>query len=82
MRRSLKKETRNEVINIASKKMDLNKMMAECTKPHALVHSFMGVGLGLILVGLMPSLFDMAIVLGLLVVAMAIFADFVVQSKM
>lgn len=64
------------------KKMDLNKMMAECTKPHSLVHMFTGVGLGMIFVGLFSGLAEMAIVLGLLILAMGIFADFAVQSKM
>lgn len=67
---------------MANKKMDLNKMMAECAKPHALVHTFTGIGLGMIFVGLFQGLLEMAVVLGLLVLAMGIFADFAVQSKM
>lgn len=67
---------------MASKKMDLNKMMAECTKPHALVHMLTGIGLGMIFVGLFQGLFEMAVILGLLILAMGIFADFAVQSKM
>lgn len=67
---------------MAAKKMNMDKMMSECMKPHALVHSFAGLGVGLVLVALFPALVPMALVLGLLVFAMAIFADFAVQSKM
>lgn len=68
---------------MASKKNNsLDKMMAECTKPHSLVHVLTGVGLGMIFVGLFQGLYEMAIVVGLLVLAMGIFADYAVQSKM
>lgn len=67
---------------MATKKVNMDKMMSECVKPHALVHSLAGLGLGLILVGLVPALLDNVFVWGLLILAMAIFADYAVQAKM
>ncbi len=34
----------------------MDKKMKECFKPHALMHSLVGLGLGIVLVSLVPSL--------------------------
>lgn len=56
--------------------MKIDKMMKECMKPHALLHSLAGVGLGLVLVGLMPSLAASAMMLGLVLVVVGIAGEF------
>lgn len=46
--------------------------MKECFKPHALMHSLMGLGLGLVLVSLVPSFANLWLGVGLVVVAMVL----------
>lgn len=58
----------------------MEKMMKECTKPHPLLHSVSGVGLGLLLVGLVPSLVANATMLGLVLVVVGIAAEFMVKK--
>ena len=50
-------------------KMDLKR----CFTPHALLHNLFGIGLGIILVSLVPSLGTMMI--GIVVVVVALVAD-------
>lgn len=52
----------------------MNAKMKACFTPHALTHSLMGLGLGIILVSLVPSLNSLMIGLG--AVAVAIVLDF------
>lgn len=61
--------------------MNLNAMLKECTKPHALLHSLAGVGLGLVLVGLIPDLSANALMLGLLALVLGIVGEFVWVKK-
>lgn len=42
--------------------------MKECMKPHAITHTATGIGLGLVLVALIPALVSNALVLGLIIV--------------
>lgn len=58
----------------------MDKMMKECFKPHALVHSLAGLGVGLLLVGWMPNLAMNGVMYGLIVIVLAIVLDFMVQS--
>ena len=55
--------------------------MKECFTPHALVHSLAGLGVGLVLVGLMPNLAMSGVMYGIIVVVVAIVLDFMVQSN-
>lgn len=54
--------------------------MKACFTPHALLHSLAGLGVGLILVALMPSLAANALMLGVVVVVVAIVADMMVKK--
>lgn len=60
--------------------MKMDKMMKECMKPHALTHTLTGVGLGVLLVGLFPSLSLNATMVGLVVLVVGMVADYMVQS--
>jgi len=58
----------------------MEKMMKECTKPHALAHTFSGVGLGLVIAGLWPSLGGQTGVwLGIALVVVSVVVDFSVN---
>lgn len=61
--------------------MDFDKMMKECMKPHALMHMLTGVGLGMVVLALVPDLFMNALVIGLLIVVVGFVGDFMVQKK-
>lgn len=52
-------------------KMDLKR----CFTTHALLHNLFGIGLGLVLVALVPALVSSALVLGVVVVVVALAAD-------
>lgn len=58
-------------------KMDLKR----CFTTHALLHNLFGIGLGLILVGLVPTLAANGLVWGIVVVVVALVADFLVGGK-
>ncbi len=49
-------------------------------KPHALMHSLAGLGVGLILVSLIPALVANAMMLGLVVLVVAVVGDFMVNK--
>ncbi len=59
----------------------MDKMMKECMKPHALMHTLTGVGLGVLLVGLVPTLGANAVMFGGLLVVAGIVGDMMVQGK-
>lgn len=52
-------------------KMDLKR----CFTTHALLHNLLGIGLGLVLVALIPALVSNALVLGIIAVVVAMAAD-------
>lgn len=54
--------------------------MKECTKPHALAHTLTGLGLGLVAVALWPSLGQMGLWLGVLLVVAGVVWDMSVNS--
>ncbi len=56
-------------------------MMKECMKPHPLLHSLMGIGLGLILVSLVPSLVSNALTFGIILVIVAFVAEMMMGKK-
>lgn len=51
--------------------------MEECLKPHALLHIVTGVGLGLLLVGVVPSVLGNAVMWGVVLVVAAVVGEFV-----
>lgn len=52
-------------------KMDLKR----CFTTHALLHNLLGIGLGLVLVGLVPTLVTSALVWGVVAIVVAMAAD-------
>ncbi|MBI2616675.1 hypothetical protein HYW55_00915 [Candidatus Gottesmanbacteria bacterium] len=57
----------------------MDKMMQECFKPHPLLHTLGGVGLGLIVAALWPDLATVTV--GVVVFAVAIVGEFMVMKK-
>lgn len=58
-------------------KMDLKR----CFTTHSLLHNLLGIGLGLVLVALLPALASSALVWGIVVIVVALAADaFLVKS--
>ena len=55
--------------------------MKECTKPHSLVHILTGVGLGLVLVGLVPTLASNGLMYGVILVVVALVLDMMIQKQ-
>lgn len=54
--------------------------MKECLKPHALVHSLTGIGIGLLLAGWIPALSGSAVTWGIILVVIGVAAEFVVNK--
>ena len=54
--------------------------MKGCFTPHALLHSLAGLGVGLVLVALVPSLVANALMLGVILVVVAIVGDMMVKK--
>ncbi len=52
--------------------MKLSAKQKECFKPHAVMHSLFGLGLGILLVTLVPSLAMMWLGLGIMAVAVVL----------
>lgn len=52
-------------------KMDLKR----CFTTHALLHNLFGIGLGLVLIALIPGLVTSALVLGIVAIVVALGAD-------
>lgn len=48
----------------------MNKKMKECFTPHALMHNLFGIGLGIVAVALYPTLANVWLGVGLVVVAL------------
>ena len=56
----------------------MNAKMKECFTPHAMMHSLMGLGLGLILAALVPSL--ASVLIGGVIVVAAVVLDMMRKS--
>ena len=56
-------------------------MMKECMKPHPLLHSLMGIGLGLVLVSLVPSLVSNGLTIGVVLIIVAFVAEQMMGKK-
>ncbi len=57
------------------------KDMKECFKPHVVIHSISGLGVGLILVGLIPSLATQALLLGFIVLVGSVVYEMTMMKK-
>lgn len=60
--------------------INLDKKMKECMKPHSLMHSLSGFGVGLVVVGLYPALLGSAVMLGLVLLVVGIVGDLMVNK--
>lgn len=58
----------------------MDAMMKACTKPHAIAHMVTGAGVGILLVGLVPSLGANATMIGIIVVVAGMAYDFMVNK--
>ena len=58
----------------------MDKKFKECMKPHYIAHSISGLGIGLILVGVMPSIAGAALVLGIIALVVGIIYDYSVNK--
>jgi len=56
----------------------MDKMMKDCFAPHTLMHSAFGLGLGIILVNLVPALNNLLI--GVVIVVVALVLDMMRKS--
>lgn len=54
--------------------------MKECMKPHALLHLVSGLGLGMLIVGLVPGLAANAVTYGLIVVVLGVAGEFMLKK--
>jgi len=59
----------------------VDKMMKECMKTHPLLHSVGGIGLGLVLVALVPALVAKALVLGIILIVVSVAGEFMTMKK-
>ncbi|KKS04019.1 MAG: hypothetical protein UU56_C0011G0013 [Candidatus Curtissbacteria bacterium GW2011_GWA2_41_24] len=60
---------------------DMAAKFKECTKPHSLMHSLTGLGLGLLLVGLFAALGGQTgVVLGIILIVIGVLGDFAVNK--
>lgn len=59
----------------------MDAMMKECTKPHALMHSLSGVGLGIIIAAVVANLSQTFLVMGIVILVAGVAGDYFVQQK-
>lgn len=59
--------------------MNINKMLKQCMKPHPLLHSIAGIGLGLLLTALVPSLVVNAFTLGIVLIVVGVAGEFLLK---
>lgn len=58
----------------------MDKKFKECMKPHALMHSLTGFGVGLIVAGAVPAIGAQGVMLGLIALVVGIVGDFAVNK--
>lgn len=59
----------------------MEKMLKECTKPHQLLHLVSGVGLGMLILALVPDLALNAFTIGITLLVVGVAGEFVVLKK-
>jgi len=57
----------------------LNKMN-ECWKPHSLLHTVAGIGLGFLLLALAPQFFANALILGVVLIILAVLGELMIKK--
>lgn len=55
--------------------------MQECMKPHPLLHTLAGIGIGFVLIALIPSLVASAMLFGIILVVVGIGAELMMGKK-
>ena len=56
-------------------------MMQECLKPHPLLHWLSGIGIGLVLISLVPSLVGNALTIGIILIVIGVGAELMMGKK-
>lgn len=56
-------------------------MIKECTKPHPLLHTVSGIGLGMLLIALIPELALNAFMLGIVLLVVGVAGEFIILKK-
>lgn len=56
-------------------------MMQECLKPHPLLHALSGIGLGLVIVALVPGLVANALTLGIILIVVGLVLEMMLGKK-
>ncbi len=59
-----------------AKQSKMDQKMKECFSTHSMIHSLSGLGIGLILVGLIPVLGQYALVLGIVALVFSVIWDY------
>lgn len=59
--------------------MDIDKMLKEWMKPQTLMHALTGVGLGMVVLALVPTLSSMGLTLGVVVVVVGLLGEMLVK---
>ena len=57
----------------------MDKMMKKCLEPHALLHSLTGIGLGMVILGLVPSLVANAMMYGIVLIVVGVVGEFMMK---
>ncbi|MBI2034239.1 MAG: hypothetical protein HYT11_00730 [Candidatus Levybacteria bacterium] len=59
----------------------MESMMKECMKPHPLLHTLSGVGLGLLIVAFFGISKDTAMILGVILLVAGVLGEFLTKKK-
>ena len=54
--------------------------MNECWKPHSLLHTVAGIGLGFLLLALAPQFFANALILGVVLIILAVLGELMIKK--
>ncbi len=61
--------------------MTVERMMKECMKPHSILHTLSGIGIGLLLVALFGFSRDTSLVLGIILLVAGVLGEFLTEKK-
>lgn len=59
----------------------MESMMKECMKPHPLLHTLSGIGLGMLLVALFGISSNTAMILGVILLVAGVLGEFLTKKK-
>lgn len=63
------------------RQMNIDEIIKDCTKPHVLLHSLSGLGLGILLSALIPGIAYNGFVLGLILIVAGVGGEYVIYKK-